>query len=303
MSIYNYQCVIDAWLSHLGPKELGKANPNDFAKFLTRPRGGRAAGKHAADATLAKDVSILRAMYDYLHAHEMIERNPARLLVAPTVHNTSPRAIPDETWTRLWRSPLDDTARVALGLGFFVGLRRHEIVALRPSHFLAEKQCVTTIVAFPRKGGGTHTLAVGELFEVYEEFMPHLGVERLYAPLWRLWRESRETVRPWLMPWRTTVLGTRQGVRAGELDPHHVTRHLKLWLEEAGMDNEFTPHALRHSAATNLLRAGVPVALVRDVLNHSSLQTTTRYLATGGTALRDWRHSQLAEIAQLRNGH
>jgi site-specific recombinase XerD len=300
ISVYNYTCVIDAWLSHLGPKDLGKANPNDFARFLTRPRGGRAAGKTAADATLAKDVSILRAFYDYLHAHELIERNPARLLVAPTVHNSSPRAIPDETWAKLWRSPLNDEARVTLGLGFFLGLRRQEIVQLKPSHLLMEKQCLTAIVAFPRKGGGDHTLPAGELFQVYEDFLPHLGVERLYDPLWRLWRDARESKRRWLLPWRETVLSTRQGVRAGELDPHHVTRHLKLWLAEADMDNAFTPHALRHSAATNLFRAGLPAPLVREVMNHTSLSTTTRYMATGGTALRDWRKGQLAELAQLR---
>jgi integrase/recombinase XerD len=38
---------------------------------------------------------------------------------------------------------------------------------------------------------------------------------------------------------------------------------------------EFTPHALRHTMATRLLRAGVDAAVVAELLGHSSSQTTT----------------------------
>ncbi|BFU47698.1 site-specific integrase [Krasilnikovia sp. MM14-A1004] len=41
----------------------------------------------------------------------------------------------------------------------------------------------------------------------------------------------------------------------------------------------FTPHALRHSFATRLLRAGVPIEVVADLLGHSSSQTTAQTYA------------------------
>ena len=39
-----------------------------------------------------------------------------------------------------------------------------------------------------------------------------------------------------------------------------------------------TPHSLRHSAASNLLRSGIDIYSVKRILGHSYLQTTERYL-------------------------
>ena len=51
------------------------------------------------------------------------------------------------------------------------------------------------------------------------------------------------------------------------------------------------PHILRHTRAMELLRAGVPVTLVQDILGHSALTTTAAYLRVPGqearTILRD----------------
>jgi site-specific recombinase XerD len=41
------------------------------------------------------------------------------------------------------------------------------------------------------------------------------------------------------------------------------------------------PHALRHTCATELLRAGATVADVRVFLGHASVKTTSVYLASG----------------------
>ena len=42
------------------------------------------------------------------------------------------------------------------------------------------------------------------------------------------------------------------------------------------------PHILRHTRAIELLRAGVPVTVVQDILGHSALTTTAIYLKMSG---------------------
>jgi len=46
------------------------------------------------------------------------------------------------------------------------------------------------------------------------------------------------------------------------------------------------PHIMRHTRAMELLRAGVPVTLVQDILGHSALTTTAAYLRISGQEAR-----------------
>lgn len=40
----------------------------------------------------------------------------------------------------------------------------------------------------------------------------------------------------------------------------------------------YTPHVMRHTTATHLIEAGVPIAVVKNILGHSSIQTTQIYI-------------------------
>lgn len=48
------------------------------------------------------------------------------------------------------------------------------------------------------------------------------------------------------------------------------------WSQTTGIN--FHPHRLRHTAATNMIRAGVALPVVQAILGHSKIQTTARYL-------------------------
>lgn len=45
----------------------------------------------------------------------------------------------------------------------------------------------------------------------------------------------------------------------------------------ANLEKPVTPHIIRHTAATNLLRNGCPIGFIKEILGHESLQTTCRY--------------------------
>jgi site-specific recombinase XerD len=55
----------------------------------------------------------------------------------------------------------------------------------------------------------------------------------------------------------------------------------------------YTPHQLRHSFVTNLLRSGVPIHLVSRMANHSSTAITMRYVKAGASELREWMGTAL----------
>jgi len=56
-----------------------------------------------------------------------------------------------------------------------------------------------------------------------------------------------------------------------------VFRLVKKYAEKAGIKKEVTPHVLRHTLATTLLRRGVDIRFIQQFLGHSSVATTQIY--------------------------
>ncbi len=60
-------------------------------------------------------------------------------------------------------------------------------------------------------------------------------------------------------------------------------RVFKELCKKAGIPEDLShPHVLRHTRAIELLKAGVPITIVQDLLGHSALTTTAVYLRISG---------------------
>lgn len=75
-------------------------------------------------------------------------------------------------------------------------------------------------------------------------------------------------------------VSTSRSNKGARLDTQTIRKMVKSNLREIGLDSpRLTAHSLRHSAATNLIFAGVELPKVQMILRHKNLNTTMIYAA------------------------
>jgi len=65
--------------------------------------------------------------------------------------------------------------------------------------------------------------------------------------------------------------------KSSQISRVQVFRIVKKYAKKAGIKKEVTPHVLRHTLATTLLRRGVDIRFIQQFLGHSSVATTQIY--------------------------
>ncbi|MEY4722527.1 MAG: putative Tyrosine recombinase xerD, partial [Candidatus Parcubacteria bacterium] len=73
----------------------------------------------------------------------------------------------------------------------------------------------------------------------------------------------------------------------GGLTPRSVQRIVEGYAREAGITKRITPHTVRHTFATDLLRNGADIRSVQTMLGHSSITTTQIYTHITDERLRE----------------
>ena len=132
-----------------------------------------------------------------------------------------------------------------------VGLRVHEAVGLDLQQVDLEG---ATLVAVRGKGGTVHDLPLN----------------RPAVALLRAWIDERGQ-RPRETALFLSARGTRISIRAVE---SMIARIRK----EMGSAKHITPHTMRHTAATLTLSLGTDLSTVAELLRHSDINTTRRYV-------------------------
>jgi site-specific recombinase XerD len=241
-----------------------------YAAHLTGTR--REGGRELSPQTVARKFASIRAFFRHMLERGEITHNPADLISHGRRRAPLPKLLrTDELSALLDRIPagtaLERRDRAMLELTYSCGLRCEEVVNLDCGDvdFDAEELRVLG------KGSKTRVLPIGEPAQrALERYLssgrPSLAQEPLQA-------EQAEAA----------LFLSKRGRR---LSPSDVRRRLRLWLRNAGLSAEASPHALRHSFATHLLEGGADLRSIQELLGHSSVSTTQIYTRVESARLR-----------------
>lgn len=286
-SVDSYAFTIDKFLTWWGDRPLTELTFEDVDDFTNRPVRAPSGGtRQASDSTVRAQVATMRAFFKYL---VQIVRYPlsesATMVVgmrAERLATKKPKPAADDKWLALWLSPLAPDDRVWLGLGYFLGFRAIEMMSVRPEDFALDRG----MVEFQRKGreGNLHRLNLVSVIE--DDLRPHLPHVGPFDPFlealeWQVKvREGMRFLNPATQGENVEVRRNRVEWMATSKDSQWVHRRLDILCRDFGLPRGaegFSPHQLRHSAATNLYRAGVDLLRMADIMHHGSIETTRMY--------------------------
>lgn len=278
-----------AWSKEEGLSLL-QASTGDLDRFCDLPLSvGRRKGEPPSPTTRKRRIMELRSLYKWAcQVERAVKDDPAQGLLVPRIDNERPNPVPADVWCRLWASDLSDVDRVALGLCFFVGLRRQEVLRMRvPSVDVPAR----TLRNFWRKGGKiVPSLAFGTAYDVFTAKMPEaVGDPRLFPIALKRVTKEREGS-GLLLDYRENMdyrrlSGHRRATPMDLINPETFNKRLYQLQHDARIpETEWvTPHQLRHGFVTYLCRmlGEQHIVKVSRMAGHADVRVTMRYLLVG----------------------
>lgn len=197
--------------------------------------------------------TIVRGFSRWLHSQGYIRRDPTKGIAAPRRPRTEPRALDGDAVDALLKIAPDRRALAIMWLEVGMGLRRIEVHRLNVEDWSRRDQLVRVV------GKGSHERYVP---------VPSAAARALDDYL----TEHPATVGPLI---RSTTTGRPLSLSA-------LSHYMARWMYEAGIKHAprdgVSGHALRHTAASDVLDACDDIRVVQELLGHADLSTTARYL-------------------------
>ena len=236
-----------------GWQSLNRSDIQDFILDL-KERG-------YTETSVARKVAAVRSFFAFLAAEGSITANPTEGLSSPRVGKTLPKAISPNEVDELLEQPARRSTpeakrdRAMLELLYATGMRVTELVSLDMENLNLDPR--SPFVRCIGKGAKERSIPIHD--HALEAVNGYLEDGR---PM--MVRNHEE---PALFVNRRGERLTRQG----------FWLILKGYAKSANLGDGVTPHTLRHSFATHMLRGGMPLRNVQEMLGHANISTTQVY--------------------------
>ncbi|WP_347561279.1 site-specific tyrosine recombinase/integron integrase [Clostridium sp. AF35-15] len=256
-TVQSYRRDLMQMITYLEEKEIREAakvtKTSLHGYILHMEEQGKAA------TTISRMMAAMKAFFNYECMQACIRRNPAESLHAPKVEKKAPVVLSVDQVSALLAQPSGQTPKeirdkAMLALLYATGIRVSELIGI-------QMEDINMNIGFLvcRDGERERTIPFGRSAKAaLEEYLEHARNELL-----------RGKGSDYFFVNCTGGAMSRQG----------FWKIIKYYGEKAGIEEDITPHTLRHSFAAHLIARGADMRAVQTILGHSDMATTQMYAA------------------------
>ena len=230
-------------------EKVTKTSLNSYILFLEKE------GK--ATTTISRELASMKAFFNFMFKEGRIRKDPAELLKAPKIEKKAPVILSVNEVNALLDQPGMTTSKeirdkAMLELLYATGIRVSELIGLELSDLNMQVGYITC-----RDGQKERMVPFGKPAKQALSVYLEKGRSQLLKG-----KESQ-----WLFTNCSGKAMSRQG----------FWKIIKSYARRAGIEEDITPHILRHSFAAHLIENGADLRSVQEMLGHSDISTTQIY--------------------------
>lgn len=190
-------------------------------------------------ATIKRRVSVIRGIFNYMRYKGMTDQNPARFTTTPKAGRSLPKTIE----TDAIRAAIEDrtttlTTRVQIAIIAETGIRIAELQAMNIEDIDRQQRTIH----IHGKGAKEREVNFGQrTAELFEEYIGQ-GTGRMFTA-----------------------------------DTREIEYNIHKALRKHSSRPQCSPHAIRHTFASEMTRSGAQLQAIAKMLGHESTKTTERY--------------------------
>jgi len=265
-TIAAYRRDLERWALRLGSRRVGDVTAPDVNDHLAKLRS-----EGLGSSSITRALSTIRSFHRYLVAEGHSHNDPTGSVVSPNTTLRLPKALTiDDVSLLIESTPVDTPVglrdRALLEMLYATGARVSEATSLSVDDVRPDG--MRDIITLTGKGNKQRVVPLGT-----------------YA---------RDAVEAYLVRGRPALSAKGDGsphlflgARGKPLSRQNAFLIIRAAAERAGLTAVISPHTLRHSCATHLLRGGADIRVVQEMLGHSSVATTQIYTLVTKDALTE----------------
>ena len=257
----NYLRDLKGLCEFLNDKKVSLISKNDIENYINY-LGGR-----LDSSSISRNISAFKSFFKYLKLNKVIDKNPMELISNPKPAKKLPKVLSEDEVVNLLDIDLNDDFdyrnKAMLELMYSSGLRVSELINLKVNDIDLDDECVRVF----GKGSKERVIPLNEYAVYYlkEYLINHRG---------ELFKHGEND---FLFLNNHGKNMTRQG----------FFKIIKKLAFQKNIKTDFSPHTLRHSFATHLLKHGADLRSIQELLGHSDISSTQIYTHVSNEKLKN----------------